>query len=110
MDVTIPRLNARGLETDLGIDGRMIAFDRTGTVIGPVEVVVVWANREARGEGADTVEVIGIDGDLLGRPGDLTAEADDRFMLDGALCEVTRPAIVDAGVATAGFRLSTGGA
>jgi hypothetical protein len=111
MNVTIPRLNARGLETDLGIDGRSIAFDHKGEVVGPITVAIVWANREPRGEGSDTVNTIGIDGDLIGRPAELpVVEAGDLFMVGDALCEVTSPVIVDAGEARCGFRLTSGGA
>lgn len=111
MQVTVPRLRARGLETRLGIGGQAITFDRNGSVVGPVVVVIEWAAREPRGEGSDTVNTIGIDGDLVGRPAELSAvEAGDLFMVGEAPCEVTSPVIVDAGEARCGFRLTSGGA
>lgn len=110
MQVTIPRLNARGLETDLGIDGRTILFDRGGAASGAAEVMLVWANRQATGSPADSTEVIGTEGELHGRPGELTVQAGDLFMVDGAMAEVRRSAIVVDGVAVAPFRLTTGGA
>lgn len=111
MQVTVPRLRARGLETRLGISGRSITFDRLGAIVGPVTVVIEWANREPRGEGADTINTIGVDGDLVGRPAELpVVEAGDLFMVGDAPCEVTSPVIVDAGEARCGFRLTSGGA
>lgn len=111
MTVTIPRLNARGLETDLGISGQSIAFDRNGTVIGPVLVVVRWANQQPRGEGSATVNTIGLDGDLIGRPAEIgVVRAGDLFMLQGATCEVTTPVILADGEGKAGFRFTSGGA
>jgi hypothetical protein len=93
----------------MGIDGQMITFDRNGTAIGPVEVVVTWAARMAAGEGSDTSNVVGEDGDLQGRPGELTVRRGDLFTLAGQMAEVSVAAKVDRGVAIAGFRLSTGG-
>jgi hypothetical protein len=109
MQVTIPRLNARGLETDLGIDGRTIAFDRGGAVVGPVQVVIVWARRQPTGSPAGTTDVIGLEGELHGRPSELTVEAGDLFMIDGQTAEVTVSARTIDGVAVAGFRLTTSG-
>lgn len=109
MTVTIPRLNARALETDLGVDGRSIAFDRNGAVIGPVEVVIVWATRQPSEGGSTTTDVIGIDGDLHGRVGELTVRAGDLFTIDGQTAKVTIPAKDIDGVAVAGFRLTVGG-
>jgi hypothetical protein len=109
MQVTIPRLRARGLETRLGISGRSIAFDRDGEIVGPITVAIEWANREPRGEGSDTTDIIGIDGDLLGRPAELTVQGGDLFTIAGDTCEVTSGVIVDAGVARCGFRLTSGG-
>jgi hypothetical protein len=101
---------ADGLETRLGIDGRSIAFDRGGTVVGPIDVVVAWAAREPQGDSAGATDVIGIEGELQGRPGELTVTAGDLFMLDGNAAEITVSARVVKGVAVAGFRMSaTGG-
>ena len=107
--VTLPGLQARGIETDLAVAGRSITFDRNGTVIGPILVAVVWANREPAGSPVGATDVIGLDGDLHGRPGELTVKAGDLFMVDGELAEVTTSARVIGGSAVAGFRLTTTG-
>lgn len=109
---TIPALRARGLETRLALDGRAVRF-RTpeGTVTDAIEVVVVWANRQPTGTRGAT-NVIGVDGDLHGRPADVvgTLTAGTLFQLDGNPCEVTRDALDVQGVGIVPFRLTaTGG-
>lgn len=109
-DTTIPHLRARSLESRLGVDGVTVYFDRGGTVVGPIDVVVEWANRvpsQSRG----TTNVIGVDGDLHARPDDVTGvlTAGTLFQLDGNPCEVTRDALTVQGVGIVPFRM-TGGA
>ena len=106
--VTIPRLRARGLETRLLIDGRSIAFDRNGSVVGPVEVVLAWAARQPAGDASATTNVVGLDGEVQGRPGELTVKAGDRFMIDGQMAEITVGARVVRGIAVASFRMTSG--
>lgn len=109
MHVTIPGLRARRLETRLGIDGRSIAFDRQGVVVGPVMVVIKWAARQPQGSTGGATNVIGVEGDLSGRIGEMTVKAGDLFMVEGDPAEVTINAKEVDGVMVAGFRLTTGG-
>lgn len=112
MDSTIPRLRARGLETRLALDGRLVRF-RTpaGTVTGPITVVVAWANTQPTGQ-RGTTDVIGVDGDLHGRPADVTGVllAGTLFQLDGNPCEVTQDALTDRGIGIVPFRMTGQGA
>lgn len=87
---------------------RSIALDRNGLVVPAQEVHLVWANRTPTGEGSDTTDVLGIEGELQ-RWQVLDAEVGDRFMIDGRLAEITSPVVVEKGVARAGFRVTTGG-
>lgn len=111
-ETTIPRLRARGLETRLALDGRTVRFQLPdGTVTGAIEVAVVWANRQPAAS-SGTTDVIGVDGDLHGRPDEVTGTltAGTLFQLDGNPCEVTRDAMTVQGVGIVPFRLtSTGG-
>ena len=107
--VTLPGLQARGIETEIAVSGQSITFDRNGTTVGPILVAVVWANREPAGSPVGATDVIGLDGDLHGRPTELTVQAGDLFMVNGQTAEVMRGAIVDGGVAVAGFRITTSG-
>lgn len=109
MEQGIPRLRARGLETRLGIDGRMVTFARNGAPVGTVEVVVDWAQRVPDVASGGTTNVVSTEGELSGRVGELTARAGDRFVLDGNEAEITVGAIADRGVAVAAFRITTGG-
>lgn len=109
MDVTLPRLNARGLETDLRIDGRSVTFERRGEVAVTTDVVVQWAGRVPSVLTGGTTRVIGEEGDLHGRPGELVVLRGDLFMLEGKPAEVTIDAKVIDGVAVAGFRMTGGG-
>ena len=108
MNTTIPSLRARGLETKIGIDGRTVAFDRNGTAIGALEVIVKWAGRQPERVVTQTTDVIGVAGDLHGRPAEVVGfiEAGDRFQLDGNPCEVTRDPVNNAGVGIIPFRLT----
>lgn len=108
MEQGIPTLRARGLETSLGIDGQMIAFDRKGAVIGPIEVVIEWANRVPAGVAGGATRVIGTEGELLGRVGEFEARAGDLFMIAGYSAEITVAAKEDRGVMVAGFRMTGG--
>lgn len=100
---------AIGLEIRLGIDGQTIAFDRNGAVVGPADVVIVWAGRQPATVTGGTTDVIGEDGDLQGRVGELTVVAGDLFTITGRTAEVTVDAKPVKGVAVAGFRLTSGG-
>lgn len=108
MTRTIPRLRARSLETELGIDGQTIAFDRKGVAVGPIDVVVAWANRLPAGVTGGTTRVIGTEGDLIGRVGELDVKAGDLFMIAGYQAEITVAAKEVEGVAVAGFRMTGG--
>jgi len=100
---------AIGLEIRLSIDGQTIAFDRNGELIGALDVVVVWAARQPAASARGTTDVIGEDGDLQGRVGELTVVAGDLFTIMERTAEITVDAKPVNGVAVAGFRLTSGG-
>jgi hypothetical protein len=102
-------LRARGFTTRLAVQdpSRSIALDRGGVALPAQQVVIVWAKRQPTRDGSATVDVLGVDGELQAWQ-ELDAQPDDLFMLDGHLCEITSPVVVDAGVARAGFRLTHG--
>lgn len=110
MTTTFPALRSRGLETRLGMDGRSVIFEQPDGGIVACDVVVEWAGRQPQEAASGTTDVIGIDGELQGRPGELVVDGGALFQLDGEPCEITVGARVDRGVAIASFRLSaTGG-
>lgn len=108
--VSIPALRARSLETRLGVDGVTISFDREGTVVGPIDVVVEWAVRQPQDSAGGTTSIVTTEGELHGRPGELDdVRAGDLFVIDGQTAEIVEPIVTDRGVTRAPYRLMAGG-
>jgi hypothetical protein len=108
-DVTLPTIRARALETRLAANGRVVSIERRSGLVGNIDVVVEFAERQPFVNASTTTEVQGLDGDLIGRVGELdAAKQGDVFMLDGNRCEILIDPIEDRGQMLARFRMTVG--
>lgn len=84
-----------------------IAFRRPdGSATAQQAVLIVWANTQPTGSGADsTVDVLGQDGEVQAW-GSLDAPVGSTFAIGADTAEITVGVIVDAGLARAGFRVT----
>lgn len=98
-----------GVKLSLQNPQHTLSFARADEIVFTAsDVLITWANREAEGEGAPALDVIGTEGQLQ-RWQTLPLQTGDQFAIDGHVAEIVSPVIVDDGVARAGFRIVSGG-